>query len=298
MNPQTYRGRFAPSPTGPLHFGSLIAAVASYLDARSCGGQWLVRIEDIDTPRVIAGAADDILRTLGAFGMIWDGPPLWQSRRNDAYEAAIRRLWELGVVYACGCSRREVADSAVHGIEGPVYPGTCRSGLAPGKAPRAVRLDTRNEVIEFTDAVQGPVRQELEKDVGDFVLYRADHVFAYQLSVVVDDAAQGITDVVRGADLLQSTPRQIYLQRLLGYPTPRYAHVPVAVNTAGEKLSKQTLAQPVDATDPAPALRAALSFLGQPRPPAADSLAALWRWAIANWRLQCVPRRQAISAPF
>ncbi len=292
--PQKYRGRFAPSPTGPLHFGSLIAAVASYLDARRHGGEWLVRIEDIDTPRVVAGAADEILRTLGAFGMVWDGPLLWQSGRNPAYEAALRHLSAIGVVYPCGCSRREVADSALYGIEGPVYPGTCRNGLAPGKPPRAVRIDTRNEHIEFADAVQGVVAQDLARDVGDFVLYRADHVFAYQLAVVVDDADQEITHIVRGADLLHSTPRQIYLQRLFGYAVPCYAHVPVAINRAGEKLSKQTRADPVSAADPLPALMAALRFLGhEPPHHASSTLPGLWRWAIANWCIDRVPRTRA-----
>lgn len=293
----SYCGRFAPSPTGPLHFGSLIAAVASYLDARAHGGQWFVRIEDVDTPRVIAGAADDILRTLGSCGMVWDGPIVWQSKRSDAYAAALRTLAELGVVYPCGCSRREIADSALNGIEGPVYPGTCRSGLAPGKTPRALRIDTRAQHIEFDDLLQGRVTQDLETEVGDFVLYRADRIFAYQLAVVVDDAEQGITTVVRGADLLHSTPRQIYLQRLLGYATPRYAHVPVAINAAGEKLSKQTRAHPVDAGAPLPALAAALRFLGHPPPEAVTvDTTTLWRWAIGNWQLERVPHVTSIPA--
>ena len=298
MSAVKYRGRFAPSPSGPLHFGSLVAGVASYVDARSHGGEWLVRIEDIDTPRVVDGAADDILRTLGAFGMVWDGPLVWQNERTAAYKDALRRLSDIGVVYPCGCSRREVADSALHGIEGPVYPGTCRNGLARGKTARAFRIDTRNEHIEFADAVQGKITQDLERDIGDFVLYRADHVFAYQLAVVVDDADQAITHVVRGADLLHSTPRQIYLQRLLGYATPHYAHVPVAVNRAGEKLSKQTRADPVNAANPLPALIAALRFLGhEPPQPASATVPGLWRWAIANWRIDRVPRTHAAPAP-
>lgn len=293
---KSYRGRFAPSPTGPLHFGSLIAAVASYLDARSHNGEWLVRIEDVDTPRVIAGAADDILSTLANCGLVWDGPIVWQSRRNDAYAAALRTLVELGVVYPCGCSRREIADSALNGIEGPVYPGTCRSGVAPGKTPRALRIDTRAQHIAFDDLLQGRVTQDLETAVGDFVLYRADGIYAYQLAVVVDDAEQDITTVVRGADLLHSTPRQIYLQRLLGYRTPNYAHVPVATDAAGEKLSKQTRALPVDAASPLPALIAALRFLGHPPPEAVTSgTTALWRWAIANWQIARVPHVAVIS---
>ena len=292
----TYRGRFAPSPTGPLHFGSLVAALASYLDARSRAGEWLVRIEDIDTPRTVAGAGDRILRTLAACGMEWDGAILYQSQRSHAYHAALDRLRELDVIYACACTRREIADSAVSGIDGPVYRGTCRSGLAPGKSARAWRVRTADAAIVFDDLVQGQVEQNLETDIGDFVIYRADHVFAYQLAVVVDDAEQRITDVVRGADLLDSTPRQIYLQRLLGLPTPRYLHVPVAVNAAGEKLSKQTRAPAIDPQRPGPALVAALDFLGQ-QPPAelaeADS-AALWTWAIAHWRRDRIPRRRAV----
>ena len=293
-----YRGRFAPSPTGPLHFGSLIAAVASYLDAKSRGGEWLVRIEDLDLPRVVPDAADDILRTLAACGMRWDGTIAYQSQRSNAYHAALHRLRKCGVVYPCACSRREIADSAVSGIEGPVYPGTCRNGLAPGKVARALRIDTRGQRIEFDDALQGRVSHNLETEVGDFVLYRADQVFAYQLAVVVDDAEQGITDIVRGADLLHSTPRQIYLQRLLDLPTPRYAHVPVAVNAEGEKLSKQTLAAPIDAAQPLPALIGTLRFLGQQPPDelTASSPAALWDWAIANWRIGRVPRKRAMMS--
>jgi glutamyl-Q tRNA(Asp) synthetase len=283
-----YRGRFAPSPTGPLHFGSLVAAVASYLEARHRGGEWLVRIEDVDTPRSVAGAADDILRTLAACGMQADGRIPCQSTRSDAYHAALHQLRQHKLAYPCVCSRREIADSALRGIEGPVYPGTCRDGIA-GKTARAWRVNTRGATIAFDDAVQGRVAQDLETDIGDFVLYRADHIYAYQLAVVIDDAEQGITDIVRGADLLDSTPRQIYLQQLLGLPTPRYLHVPVAVNADGEKLSKQTRAQPVDPQHALPALAAALRFLGQ-QPPAFDSIPALWQWAIAHWRRARVPR--------
>jgi len=295
-----YRGRFAPSPTGPLHFGSLIAAVASYLDAKSRGGEWLVRVEDLDPPRVVRGAAADILRTLEACGMPWDGAIVYQSTRSDAYHAALHRLRQRGVIYPCACSRREIADSAVAGIEGLVYPGTCRGGIAAGKTAHALRVDTRGADIMFDDAVQGPVRQNLETAIGDFVLYRADHVFAYQLAVVVDDTEQGITDIVRGADLLDSTPRQIYLQQLLGYATPRYAHIPVAVNAQGEKLSKQTHAPAIDANAPLPALVAVLRFLGHapPREIAeacearnATTTVPLWQWAIANWRIGRVPQK-------
>jgi glutamyl-queuosine tRNA(Asp) synthetase len=194
-----YRGRFAPSPTGPLHFGSLVAAVGSFLEARTRGGDWLVRMEDLDPPRVAPGAAVDILRALQACGLEWDGSVARQSERSDAYHGALHRLRQGGRVYPCVCSRREIADSAVAGSEGPVYPGTCRAGLAAGKTARALRLSTQGVTIEFDDAVQGRVAHDLERDSGDFVLYRADEVYAYQLAVVVDDAEQGITDVVRGA---------------------------------------------------------------------------------------------------
>ncbi len=294
-----YRGRFAPSPTGPLHFGSLVAAAGSYLEARTRGGDWLVRMEDLDPPRAVPHAADGILRTLEACGMQWDGEIVRQSARGDAYHAALHRLRERVLVYPCGCSRRDIADSAAAGIEGPVYPGTCRGGLPPGRAARALRLSTQGAKVAFDDALQGSVTHDLEKDFGDFVLYRADDVYAYQLAVVVDDAEQGITDVVRGADLLASTPRQIYLQRLLELPQPRYAHLPVAVNAAGEKLSKQTFAAPVDAANPAPALVAALAFLGQ-RPPSVLTRATVgefWDWAVKNWRLNRIPRAATIPAP-
>lgn len=292
-----YVGRFAPSPTGPLHFGSLVAAVASYLEAKRRDGEWLVRMEDIDTPRVVRGAADEILRALAACGMQWDGAIVSQSSRSDAYHAQLHRLRAMGRIYPCACSRREIADSALSGIEGPVYPGTCRNGLAPGKAVRAWRINTHGAEVRFNDAIQGPVGQNLEADIGDFVLLRADHIYAYQLAVVVDDAEQGITDVVRGADLLDSTPRQIYLQQLLKFPTPRYCHVPVAVNADGEKLSKQTLAPAIDPARPLPALMRALRFLGQQPPDALAnaSLRDFWAWAIANWRLDRVPRVRATA---
>jgi glutamyl-Q tRNA(Asp) synthetase len=294
---ERYRGRFAPSPTGPLHFGSLVAAVASFLEARTRDGEWLVRMEDLDPPRVVPGAADAILRVIEACGMNWDSTLVYQSTRGDAYHGALHRLREKGLVYPCACSRREIADSAVSGIEGPVYPGTCRNGLPPGKSARALRLDTRGARVTLDDVLQGRSTHDVERDFGDFVLYRADDVYAYQLAVVVDDAEQGITDVVRGADLLGSTPRQLYLQQLLGLPRPRYLHLPVAVDAAGEKLSKQTHAPPIDAENPLPALLASLSFLGQepPRDLARGTVKEFWNWAMGNWRLDRVPR--AVTAP-
>jgi len=275
-----------------------VAAVGSYLEAKARGGEWLVRIEDLDPPRVVPGTGDDILRTLAACGMQWDGPVAHQSTRSEAYHAALHELRQRGLVYPCACSRREIADSGIAGIEGYVYPGTCRSGLPPGRAARALRIATRGAAVEFDDAVQGRIAQNLETEIGDFVLYRYDQVYAYQLAVVVDDAEQGITDVVRGADLLDSTPRQIYLQQLLGLPAPRYAHLPVAVNEHGEKLSKQTLATPVDASRPLPSLVEALRFLGQQPAPelASADVGEFWRWASANWRIGRVPRTRRITA--
>jgi len=280
-----YRGRFAPSPTGPLHFGSLVAAVGSYLDAKAEGGEWLVRIEDVDQPRTVAGAADAILRTLDALGVGWDGEVLYQSRRDEAYRAALADLERSGMVYPCACSRKDIADSSFTGPAGLIYPGTCRPGLPPGRSGRAVRLRVEGE-IAFADRLQGEIRQDLEREVGDFVLRRADGLFAYQLAVVVDDAEQGITHVVRGADLLDSTPRQIYLQGLLGLAVPSYLHLPVAVNQRREKLSKQTLAPEVDLARPAELLCRVLRFLDQEPPPGleAGGLEACWTWAVSHWR--------------
>ena len=278
-----YRGRFAPSPTGPLHFGSLVAAVASWLDARAAGGEWLVRIEDVDAPRTVPGAADEILRALEAFGLAWDGEVAWQGRRTEFYEEALGRLIAAGKVYRCRCTRRELADSGIAGVEGVVYPGTCRDLALATSVPGA-------------DRVQGALSQRLDTDVGDFVLRRRDGLMAYQLAVVVDDAGQGITDVVRGADLLLSTPRQIHLQRLLGAPTPRYLHVPVATHADGQKLSKQSLALPVDRSRPGEGLAAALAFLGQ-APAAAGSPAAILAAATAAWDPRRIPAVRAAPAP-
>ena len=286
-----YRGRFAPSPTGPLHFGSLVAAVGSFLEARSRDGEWLVRMEDLDLPRTVSGAADDILRTLDAFGLHWDGEVVIQSARNETYRAALAELEKLGAVYPCACTRKEIADSAINGIDGPVYPGICRAGLLEGRAPRAMRVRTDSTPVGFDDALQGRISQILETEVGDFVVRRADGLFAYQLAVVVDDAEQAITHVVRGADLLDSTPRQVYLQKLLSLPTPAYLHLPVAVNERGEKLSKQTLAPAVSRVNPVAQLCEVLAFLNQvPPEELRDSdLDGLWKWAIAHWRVDGLP---------
>jgi glutamyl-Q tRNA(Asp) synthetase len=286
-----YRGRFAPSPTGPLHFGSLVAAVGSFLQARANGGKWLVRIEDIDPPRETPGAADDMLRTLERLGLHYDESVVYQSARAAAYRDAVEQLRRSGSIYPCGCSRREIADSSVRGIDGPVYPGTCRDGLTSGREGRALRVRTDGATVVFEDRWQGRFESVLARDVGDFIVRRADGFFAYQLAVVVDDAMQGITEVVRGADLLLSTPRQLHLQRLLGVPTPVYAHLPVAINAVGEKLSKQTGARSIADEPAVPLLCRALEFLGQ-RVPAeigADDVDDLWRFAVAAWRPDQVP---------
>lgn len=281
-----YRGRFAPSPTGPLHFGSLVTAVGSYLDARRHQGAWLVRMEDLDRPRCVPGAGDDILRTLEALHLYWDESVLYQSQRDEAYQTALDRLIASGSAYPCACTRKEIADSALHGAEGQIYPGSCRDGLPNGRSARAWRVRTHNTTIVFEDDIQGRIEQNLEREIGDFVVKRADGLFAYQLAVVVDDAEQGITDIVRGADLLTSTARQIHLQHLLGLPTPHYRHLPVAVNAQGEKLSKQTLAEPIAIQQPSLTLVQALQFLRQ-NPPAdlpacrPDDVLA---WGVQHWQ--------------
>ncbi|HET7549623.1 MAG TPA: tRNA glutamyl-Q(34) synthetase GluQRS [Usitatibacter sp.] len=279
---RTYHGRFAPSPSGPLHFGSLVAAVASWLDARAVGGRWSVRIEDVDAPRTVPGAADAILRMLEACALEWDGPVLRQSERGAIYDQALATLRAAGEIYRCRCTRREIADSALRGIEGVVYPGTCRDlGLA-SEVPGALRLRVPPGIVAFEDRLQGCIEQDVAREVGDFVLERRDGLHAYQLAVVVDDAEQGITDVVRGADLLASTPRQILLQRALGHATPRYLHFPIAVDARGEKLSKQSLAPALDLQSAAAALPAALAFLGQ-EVPAATNARELLAEAARRW---------------
>ncbi|MEO8297714.1 MAG: tRNA glutamyl-Q(34) synthetase GluQRS [Burkholderiales bacterium] len=294
-----YVGRFAPSPTGPLHAGSMVAALASWLDARAHRGQWLVRIEDVDTPRCVPGADAEILRQLGACGLQPDAPPVWQSRRGEAYQQALDELLSHGWAYPCACSRKDIAMAwAALGQHHErhaelVYPGTCRpeqGGLA-GRPARAVRLRTTEQggsevVIDWHDRRLGTQRQNISQAVGDFVLQRADGLWAYQLAVVVDDAAQGVTDVVRGEDLADNTPRQVWLQRCLGLPTPRYLHTPLVRAADGEKLSKQHGAAPVDTHRPIEVLQAAASHLGLPM------LTAL---TLAEWLAQATlawsPRR-------
>jgi glutamyl-Q tRNA(Asp) synthetase len=286
-------GRFAPSPTGPLHFGSLVAAVGSYLESKSRGGLWLLRIDDLDKERCSQEAADSILRTLEAYGLPWDGEVMYQGMRGEAYVHALKVLAKLGLTYPCGCSRKEIADSGPQLEGAAIYPGTCRGGLRYGKSERVLRIDTQGVVVSFSDAVQGDMTTRLETETGDFVIRRAEGYVAYHLACVVDDAEQGVTEVVRGADLIDSTPRQIFLQKLLGLPEPRYAHLPIAVDRRGDKLSKQTLAPALDPHAPVAPLIRALRFLGQDVPGEAGGgdVADLWRWALASWRADRIPRR-------
>jgi glutamyl-Q tRNA(Asp) synthetase len=290
--PPRYRGRFAPSPTGPLHFGSLVAALASCLDARSHGGEWQVRIEDVDRTREVPGAADAQLATLEALGFAWDGNVVRQSARPERYDAALQALARAGRTYVCACSRRQIAAAGRPGADGWIYPGTCRErGLEDGPH-RAVRLRTDDAPVVFVDRVYGDIRCDVERELGDFVVRRADGQHAYQLAVVVDDADQGVTHVVRGADLLLSTPRQILLQRLLGLPSPAYAHVPVALGPDGRKLSKQDAAHPIEHARPLAALLAAWDFLGQCwESGAPGTVTAFWEEAVRGWRLERVTPR-------
>lgn len=277
-------GRFAPSPTGPLHFGSVVAALASFLEARAHAGRWLVRIDDLDPPREEPGAAATILRTLEALELHWDGEVLYQSTRGDAYKAALETLERDGAVFPCACTRRDLG--------GGPYPGTCREGLPPGTAGRALRVRVDDRALVFRDAIQGRIVQHLETEYGDFVVRRADGLVAYHLACAVDDAWQGVNEVVRGADLIDSTLRQIYLQHLLGLPEPRYAHVPVVVDRQGSKLSKQSRAVPVLPEDAPLALFHAARFLGLEPPTDAIhcSPLELLAWARARWDLSAVSR--------
>lgn len=292
-------GRFAPSPTGPLHFGSLVAALGSYLFARSSGGRWLLRIDDLDRPRVVPGATDDILRTLELLGFKWDGEPLWQSRRAEAYHQALSKLELLGLIYPCGCSRAEIALIATaphNGSEEIVYPGICRNGLLPGREPRSLRIRVADAQIGFEDGIFGHYSQNLNETCGDFVARRADGLFAYHLATVVDDAATGVNQVVRGADLLFSTPRQIYLQKVLGFGQPAYFHLPLVTAAGGGKLSKRdsavSLAAGLDLRrDGGRLLLGGLQFLGQPTAglgPGA-SPAAILQQAVQNFSPLSVP---------
>jgi glutamyl-Q tRNA(Asp) synthetase len=280
-----YVGRFAPSPTGPLHFGSLVAAVASYLQARAHHGLWLLRIEDIDPPREQPGATGLILAALEAYGFDWDGAVIYQSESAPAHEAALTSLLDKALAYRCGCSRKDLAD-APQGPLGAIYPGTCRTGC--DAAETAIRVRTNDAEITFFDGLQGSRTQRLESESGDFIIKRRDGLIAYQLAAVVDDELEGVTEIVRGIDIIDSTARQIWLQRLLGYCTPHYIHIPVVTHADGDKLSKLTGAPGIPVDEVRPMLVAALHALrqGPPADLAASSLADIWQWAIRNWKLE------------
>ena len=277
-----YVGRFAPSPSGPLHFGSLLAACASYLEARVNSGRWLLRIEDIDPPREQAGAADQIIAALDAYGFRWDGPVLFQSQSHDAHIAALDALASRGLTYRCGCSRKDLA-GAPTGPLGVIYPGTCRDGCTADEYAVRVRVD--DTTVEFDDRLQGRQVQAMATESGDFIVRRRDRLIAYHLAVVVDDELHGVTDIVRGIDLMDSTPRQIYLQHCLGYAVPTYAHIPVAVHPDGDKLSKLTGAREIDVRDPSKVLLAALAALRVDTPTdiAGAPLQTIWDWAFEHW---------------
>ena len=297
--PHDHIGRFAPSPTGPLHFGSLLAATASYLQATSENGSWILRIEDIDPPREQHGAAEAIVSALETYGFEWDGPVRYQSQNTPRHREAIARLIDAGYAYRCGCSRQALAE-APRGPMGPIYPGTCRAGTAGTPSKRsAVRVRTNNLPVSFHDLVQGPQAMRLEAESGDFVIERRDRLVAYHLAVVIDDFEQGISQILRGADLLDSTPRQIYLQRLLGYRTPGYAHIPVAVNSSGQKLSKMTGARALPLDNAGPTLFAALRALqqGPPDDLAAAGVATIWEWATEHWTLDPLMNQRNVPEP-
>jgi glutamyl-Q tRNA(Asp) synthetase len=286
-----YRGRFAPSPTGQLHIGSLIGALASYLDAKSNQGLWLVRMEDLDPPREVPGAAQAILQSLRDHGLLWDEEVLWQSRRRPTYQQVIDQLLDCGQAFYCGCSRTDLE------AKGGIYPGTCRGRRHPSQPQSAIRLQVENRWIHFDDGIQGCCAQSLATEVGDFVLKRKDGLFAYQLAVVVDDAYQQISHIVRGSDLLGSTGRQIFLQQVLGLTTPQYRHFPVITNQFGQKLSKQTHAPPLLATEARENLLTALAFLQQPQPPKSSrqQVHSILDWALAHWSRQRISKTLAIT---
>ena len=287
-----YIGRFAPSPTGLLHIGSLLTAVASYADARFPSGKWLLRMEDLDPPREMQGAADNILFTLEKFGFEWDGEVAYQSQRHAFYRDALDDLRVRNLVYPCDCSRKDWHEKARLGADGFVYNGACANKnifRQPEKSP-AWRVRVPDEVIEFDDEIVGHYAQNLAHDIGDFVLLRADGFWAYQLAVVVDDAAQGITHIVRGQDLLVSTPRQIYLQRCLNAPTPHYAHLPLLTNKLGQKWSKQTRADAIDVNQAAAQLRQVMNYLNIPAAPDTNKPHDLLNWTVANWQMTRVPK--------
>lgn len=294
---EKYIGRFAPSPTGPVHFGTLVAAVGSYLQAQTNNGDWLLRIDDVDTTRKVEGADIEIIKTLEAFGFQWTGDILYQTQMTDAYEAALDDLIEQSLVFPCLCSRKQLAQAGAGTAAGNIYPGTCRSRRLPEAEAHSLRLITKDITITFDDMVMGKQTQNIKTECGDFVIKRRDGLFAYQLAVVVDDAMQGITEVVRGTDLLDSTPRQIYLQQLLGYATPAYCHLPLATDEKGNKISKSEGKTKVDLAHRETLLITALDFLGQQTPASltGSSRDDIWQWAVENWDAKKIPARLSIS---
>jgi len=296
MTNNTYIGRFAPSPTGPLHFGSLIAAICSYAQARHQKGKWLVRIEDIDQPRCSPSATKLILDALDTYGMHWDDSVTYQSQRSEYYQAALEQLNKNQLTYGCACTRKQLSEQSSPISTPSVYPGTCREGLKKGEIARSIRLRTHHQKVSFQDRIQGNVSQDIYQDVGDFIIKRADNIFAYQLAVVVDDHEQKITEVVRGSDMLDSTPRQIFLQQCLSYSTPDYIHIPLAINADGSKLSKQTHARAIPLNDPRPMLISALTFLCQHPPPELreSNIESIWGWIIEHWSLKSIPTKLGI----
>lgn len=288
MQSPRYIGRFAPSPSGPLHFGSIVAALGSYLQARQQQGKWLVRIEDIDTPRTVSGADKIILHQLESLGLFWDDEIVYQSQRIPLYESALEKLDILGLTFPCACTRKKIAEDP--------HSCTCRNGIENGKTGRSIRIKTDNQKILFSDHLQAPYSQSLHADVGDFVIKRADGLFAYHLAVIVDDAEQSITEIVRGADLIDSTPRQIYLQQLLELPTPAYIHLPVVIDEFGNKLSKASITKAVNVDNPVDTLIKALTFLGQsPHEQLSKAtVKEVLQWAINNWTLKNIPQAREI----
>lgn len=290
---QSYRGRFAPSPTGALHFGSLIAAMGSYLQAKHHKGEWLIRIDDIDPPREQAGTSKQILNTLEQFGFEWDGQVLYQSHNLKRYQAAVNDLKKQYQAYPCSCSRKQIIKKTQQTTGNVIYPGFCRNGPLEDSSECSIRLRTNNEAVIFHDVIQGQQTTNLEKDIGDFILQRRDRYFSYQLASGIDDAEQGITEVVRGADLLGCTPCQLHVQHMLNLSSPDYCHLPIVVNAAGQKLSKQTYAEPINAKEAVLLLYKTLKFLGQ-MPPInliKGSQEDIWHWAITHWRLNLVPAK-------
>ena len=289
MNASIYRGRFAPSPTGDLHLGTLLAAVGSYLQAKVNQGEWLMRIEDVDTTRRVEGAADALLRALQGFGFEWDGAEIYQSQRTELYQSALEELSQKDLIYPCTCSRKQLAGE-------DVYAGHCRHRHLPLKEEHALRLRIEDKIVSFDDRVIGHYQQQLANECGDFIIKRKDGLFAYQLAVVVDDAEQGITEIVRGVDLLDSTPRQIYLQQQLDLEQPDYLHLPLLIDEHGQKLGKSTGAAALDLKQPVASLHLALTLLGQQPPEelARDQLSQLWLWAIKNWNRKLIPKQNIV----